>query len=261
MVRALFALSALLLVASPVAAQETRPRIAVVVKGDPSPELVRAAEGLAEALEARGDVMQPSDAAARAALRGATSETEDGLADVRAARRSLGWDETRDVDLLVRLGTFFDCDALVIVRSGTPPVAEVFDVGRRDFYDGVATLDDETFERPSRFVRARARAARERRLTDASAEAAAATTPVAAAAASATGTAAAGPGAQPGSLAAATEPSRRSDAPPARRFFRKNWPFFVAGALLAGAITWVVIAKTGNDTPAPVVHVRPGGSN
>lgn len=258
MVRALFVLSALLLVATPVAAQDARPRIAVVVKGDPSPELVQAAQGLSDALEAEGEVAQPSDAAARAALRGAASEADDGLADVRAARRGLGWDEARDVDLLTRLGTFLDCDALVIVRAGTPPVAEVFDVGRHDFYDGVATLDDPTFERPSRFVRARARAARERRLQAASAEAAAVTTPVAVAAASATTGTAAEPGAPTGARAA-SEPSARADVPPARRFFRKNWPFFVAGALLAGGIAWVVVAKTGNDTPAPVVHVRPGG--
>ena len=39
-----------------------------------------------------------------------------------------------------------------------------------------------------------------------------------------------------------------------------NWPFLLAGALLAGAAAFVVVYTTSDSTPAPMLRFRPGGA-
>ncbi|MCA9529194.1 MAG: hypothetical protein KC543_03540, partial [Myxococcales bacterium] len=54
----------------------------------------------------------------------------------------------------------------------------------------------------------------------------------------------------------ATTPTRRDRV---RRFFRKGWPYMVAGALLAGVVTAVVVRRgDGGKGATPVLRFRPG---
>lgn len=49
-----------------------------------------------------------------------------------------------------------------------------------------------------------------------------------------------------------------SEERPARAFMRRNWPYFVGGALLVAAIVWLVVGTGGDDTPQPVLNFGQG---
>ncbi|MAQ13173.1 MAG: hypothetical protein CMN30_00030, partial [Sandaracinus sp.] len=55
-------------------------------------------------------------------------------------------------------------------------------------------------------------------------------------------------------------PAPEEEATGARAWFKKNWAFVVAGALLVGVVTGFVIRATREDPqPDPVIVFRPGG--
>ncbi|MEM7606932.1 MAG: hypothetical protein AAF411_16370 [Myxococcota bacterium] len=121
------------------------------------------------------------------------------------------------------IGDLSSADAVVVVQRAEPHV-RVFDVGAGAFYRNT----EETAESVARAVRA----ARRRAALDPS---------------------------------QAAELASQSPAPPppaerpARRFFRKNGPYFVGALLLAGAITWVVVESQREDPePQTILRFRPG---
>ena len=60
--------------------------------------------------------------------------------------------------------------------------------------------------------------------------------------------------------AEAEPPAPEEEATGARAWFKKNWAFVVAGALLVGVVTGFVIRATREDPqPDPVIVFRPGG--
>jgi hypothetical protein len=208
------------------------PRVAIVIAGDADPEMIAAAESTEAAL-AGAHVNQPSDAALRAALRG-EGDTADGLDEVRAERRRLGLGEARDVTVLTVLGERAGVDLVLVVRRHHGAIeATGFDVQRRSFYDGEVDLDALDADALRRFTERRAaRAARpveegERAPVEEVAEAA--TAPV--------------------------EPPHEPD------WFEQNWPFFAAGALLVGAVIFIVFATTDNAEPQPVLRFEAGGGS
>lgn len=214
-------------------------RAAVVVVGDPAEATVDAARRLDEAVRAAGEVTLPADAAMVAALRGeAAPEVDDGLAPVRALRRQLGWSDEADAESLATLATRLELVAVVLVRGGDVPTARVYDVRAARRFNGETALDAASMEGAVRFVGARVRAAAQRTVP----------TPAEVAQASATENAPATPatdGATPGR--------------PARRWFRRNWPYVLAGALVVGATVFFVSQRETSSSP-PVIHIRPGGS-
>lgn len=216
---------------------ERRPKVAIVIRGDADTELRAAATRLEEALE--GAVRLPSDDALRAALRG--EGADDGLDGVRTRRRSLGLGD--DEATLRALARLVGADALVVIHEDAgAPHLEVFDARAGRFFR--ERLPVQPLDASARFVARAARAAHRRARTSA------VPSPVAAAEA---GEAARAPG--------ASEPeARETDAlPPARAFFKKNWAYFVAGALLVGVVTFFVVrGRRDDDAPLPVLRFRPG---
>lgn len=206
------------------------PRVAVVIEGGASEMSVEAATRLEGALAASGEVALPDDAT-RAALLGDRGTAGDGLERIRSLRRRADWTSAGDRDVLSELGSALDVVALVLVRGvedGSELAARVYDVGAGRFFQGAVVID--AVSTGEGFVLARVRRASERART-------AATTPV------------------------ELEPERSSplddQAPERRSWMGRNWPFVVAGVLLAGATTFFVIQRTNADESPPVIHIRP----
>lgn len=244
-----FALVAACFVAS--TAQADAPRAAVVVVGDPAEATVAAATGLSAALSASSELALPSDAAMRSALLGsAAPEVEDGLAPVRAIRRQLGWSDDGDREALATIGRQLELAAIVLVRGGEIPIARVYDVGAARYFAGEAPVDAASIETSAHFVVARVRAAEQRRheLPTPEATAAASTDPTSHSTASTSSPLASGP------ATAATEAPRR------RSWIARNWPYLLAGALVAGTTTFFIAQRDTSAGAAPVIHVRPGGT-
>jgi len=62
----------------------------------------------------------------------------------------------------------------------------------------------------------------------------------------------------PEALDSATAPV----APPSEPdWFEQNWPFFAAGALLIGAVIFVVFATMDNEEPPAVLRFEAGGGS
>ena len=219
-------------------------KVAVIVAGDPDEALRRAARDLDRAL-AGTDLVRPSDSLLRAALRGEVPPDggEDGLERVRAERRRLGFGDA-DPEALRALGGMVGADALVIVRRADGALRiEVFDVPAARFYRDRLALDPaaETVV----FIRRAARASRRRA---ARVEVATVDDPPPAPSPAQTAEAA----------AAAEEPAEA--VRPVRAWFKKNWAFLVAGALLVGVVTaFVVRAAREEPQPDPMIVFRPGG--
>jgi hypothetical protein len=227
--------------------------VAVVVAGDPDESLRDAALAIDEGLA--GALRRPSDPGLRSALRGeAAPEEDDGLERVRRERRGLGFDED-DRPTLARLGRMAGADVLVVVirREGALR-AEVFDVHAERFYrdrleaapvDAVVAFTT----RAARATRRRTLAAREDDTGDESAETARPDPPEPPTAAETAAAAVADGDAEE----ADDEPS------PAREWFKKNWAFILAGALLVGVVAGFVVRSRRDDPELDAVIVfRPG---
>jgi hypothetical protein len=44
-------------------------------------------------------------------------------------------------------------------------------------------------------------------------------------------------------------------------FFEQYWPYFAAGALLVGAVVFIVLATQSSSTPPPVLRFEVGGGS
>jgi hypothetical protein len=217
------------------------PKVAVVVSGDPDAALSEPAAHLDAALGRLPDVQTPTDPGLRRALRGDDGEADDGLEGARAERRRLGWGEARDVRSLAAIGRMAGADVLVVVRRDAQgPEAVVFDVRAGAFYEGSVALAGSSDEAVTRFVLARARLAAGR-----------STQPPAPAAASTAS--AAPPGADVATAADASTPAEK-EAPPKKRWIARNWPYLVAGALLAGTVAYFIARDTTDAPAAPVLR-------
>ncbi len=207
-------------------------RAALVLVGDPNDEARAAAAHVAAALEE--SVRFPSDPAIVASLLGESGE--ETIDAMLRARRSLGGSEREDVQTLASLGDRADVAVLVLVRAraGAREIV-VFDVRHRAFFEGVLAADASA-ERLARFVRSRARAA--------------------------TRELASVPDASSDSSAVARSITPRSDPAeaPTPDWIELNWPYLVAGGLLAGAAAFVIVYTTSQHDPMPMLRFRPGGS-
>ena len=218
------------------------PKVAIVIAGDPDPTTIAAATSLETVLASEAGVTMPSDPAMRAALRG--EGTGDGLDDVRSERRRLGLGEARDITVLTILGELASADLVLVVRAshGTPS-ATAFDVLRRSFYDGVIALSPIDDAEARHFIVRRARRAA-RPLTESEMTA----TP---------------PPEPPPVVDPATAVPPEAIAPDATPehqpdFFEQYWPYFAAGALLVGAVVFIVLATQNSSTPPPVLRFEAG---
>lgn len=210
-------------------------RAAVVLVGVPSPEALAAATRVAEAVASV--LALPEDAALRASLLG----VEDSIETVARERRALGMSEASDVPRLVALGDLADAAILLVVRrrAGRRELV-AFDVARAAFFEGELALASETSEDGIvRFARARARAAVRGLSGDEgpSSESEAASR-----------------------VARGNDERQRAEEERRPDWLELNWPYLVAGALLAGAAAFVIVLTTQDDREQPpVLRFRPGG--
>jgi hypothetical protein len=206
------------------------------VAGDPD-ETLREIASFLEA-ECKGSGMRtPTDPALSAAMRGESPSGEDGLEGLRSIRRGLGLDPRKDLASYKRIGLIAGADALVVVRREGSVVIEVFDVSAAQFYKGMVTFDDSTSEQRIGFIRSRADQAQLRWSEP--------------------------PPATPASKAPeAKQPeAKRDEGEPSRakRRWKKAWPYVVAGALLAGGVTYLIIdRRSANEVKPPLLRFRPG---
>ncbi len=234
----------------PGAAQATALKIAVVTIGDPDDALRHAARGVERSLEESGELVLPGDPGIREALLGEPGPSEDdGLATVRRDRRRLGADPTSDAQVLSALGRRVGAIAVVAVsRRGTDIEVVVLDVSTGRFYDDEVTLPSGSVVS---FVRARARASGRRVAGGAAPEPEAGPPP------SHRATGADHPRARPAPRE--REEEAAEDHEDHRSFLEKAWPYFVAGILLIGVVTYALVS-TGAASPAsPVLRFQPGG--
>lgn len=224
-------------------AAASAPRVVVVVRGgDPAEDVVAAATELEAQLAAAGLVL-PGDEGMRTVLRGGVPASPEGYEPARAARLRLGWSAEQDREALTGIGRFVSADAIVVVTGTEATInVEVFDAAAGDFYEGAASIAASDPSPAVAFVRARARAALRRRI-------------------------------DPGSVARAQAPAAPAsrattaaddddDAPEEEpRWIKRNWPILLAGALLAGTVTYFVVSRRRDvDTDPPVIRIRPGGN-
>jgi len=183
------------------------------------------------------ETVRPS-AFAGAALRGEPSTEEDGLEGLRSIRRGLGVDPAKDLTAYQRIGLIAGADALVVIRREGGIVIEVFDVSAAQFYEGTLTFAQSTSEQRARFIESRAQQAQLRW-----------TKP------------------KPPSTAPAPTAQKPETGPPAdkkeesraKRRWKKAWPYVVAGALLAGGVTYLIIDRRNTDEVGPpLLRFRPG---
>jgi len=252
-----FALALPLLCLSVGAQAQRTPKVAVVVAGDPEDELLALANTLNEAIDAAPELRLPADRATLAAMAGAPAPAEDdGLGRIRSLRRRLAWEGPNDPEILHTLGRGGGTSALVVLRAADGAVSlEVFDVGARQYYDELTRVDMANPEASLPFIVSRAQAAWRRARSapsdpEATAPAQAAARDDAHAAAPANADAAVG-----------AEPSPAPAAHPARVWMRKNWAYFVAGALLVGAAVAIGLSARNNSASSELsLRFRPGGS-
>jgi hypothetical protein len=217
-------------------------RVAVVLVGDPNDAAREAAARLEAAV--RETFALPSDDALRASLVGVGEG--DLIAPVVRDRRALGGSEREDLPLLGALGDRADVVLLLVVRTRAGSRELVaFDVRHRAFFEGALQLDAGLEDaRVVRFVRARGRAALSSQ-TELPSETAAELE------ARALGTR------TDATLRDAAGGSEPADEP---EWIEMNWPYLVAGALLAGAAAFVIVYTTNDSDPVPMLRFRPGGT-
>lgn len=210
-----------------------RAKFALVLVGDADAALQTRAAELSEALHDAG-LTGVHDGAIYEALLGRGGEEDDALGPLRRARRvlSLSEDAGARAEALDLIGRASGADALVLIARRAPTL-RVYDLGARSFFEAVPPSPGDV-----RYIVSATQAAADRAITAPSLVAEAAEDE------------------------AEVDVETEEDVPPVRAFFRKNWPYMVAGVLLAGAVVWLAVGSGGNDeTPAPVLRFRPGSSD
>jgi len=241
------------------AAAQAAPKVAVVVSGDPAPDL----RALAQRLDARGRELDslrwPSDPGLPPALRGEQAPTvDDGLAALRALRRRLGWDADQDAQTLRRIGRGVGVHALGVLRAeGNATLLEVYDVGAGQFYEETLTLDADSVEEALAFIVRRAASSQRR----ASGSPGAAQTQAHASPASVPSPEQAASASEPSSGSSHEAQTHADEPRPVRAWFRHNWAYLVGGALLAAiGVGYAVSAGGGGGgSGTPSLRFRPGG--
>jgi len=207
------------------------PKIGFVVAGDPD-ETLRNTTVFIEQEAILGGMEAPSDPALRAAMRGETPAEEDGLGRLRSIRRGLGLDPRKDHASYQRIGLIAGADALVVVRRQGPILVEVFDVAAAQFYEGVLEFDSSTPEQRVSFIQSRAEQAQLRWSEP--------------------------PPPPPSAKPKVNEPEGKEDSR-AKKRWKKAWPYVVAGALLAGGVTYLIIDRRSDpDAGIPLLRFTPG---
>jgi len=204
-----------------------------VVAGDPD-ETLRNTAAFIEQEAVLVGLQVPSDPALRAAMRGEPSSGEDGLETLRAIRRSLGLDPTKDHATYQRIGLIAGADALVVVRRQGATLVEVFDVAAAQFYQGVLEFDSSSPEERTKFIESRAQQAQLRWSQPPP------------------------PPPPPTDEAKVDEPKDKEESR-AKKRWKKAWPYVVVGALLAGGVTYLIIDRRNDPEIAPpLLRFRPG---
>ena len=137
---------------------------------------------------------------------------------------------------------------ILVVHRAPEIVVDAYDVGAGAFYEDRLALASASEAEVAAFVGSRARAA----LRRASEPPRAPTAEEVAREPAAASTAAPAP--------ATTAGAPAPETPRARRWMRKNWPYVVAGALLVGVVTGVVVSRHNDHAPPPVLRFLPGGN-
>ncbi len=215
------------------------PKVAVVVSGDPDVELREAAATIIQSLNQREKIVLPGDEVLSRVLQGSGRNNSPVYRDIARARAQLGRSARRDQVLLVRIGEHTSAHALVVLtRSRIAIQVEVFDVDAQTFYEGHAVVEGSATEKVTSFIIKRARTAARRN-----------------------GKSATSRKTEPGISDSSKSTAQSNGSPkksPARRWFRKNWPYLVAGVLLAGALTYVIVRERDNDPGEPMLRFTSG---
>jgi len=213
------------------------PKVAVVVAGDPD-ETLRETAGFIENEAMLSGLRTPTDTALRDAMRGEPGTDDDGLQGLRSIRRGLGVDPRKDLDSYKRMGIIAGADALIVVHREGAIVLEVFDVSAAQFYEGALKFDESDSAQRRKFIESRAKQAQLRWSEPPPAPP---------------------PPPPPAAAQQVNAPKQPADESRAKHRMKKAWPYVVAGALLAGGVTYLIIDQRGtNDAGPPLLRFRPG---
>jgi len=209
------------------------PKVAVVVAGDPD-ETLRETAGFIENETMMAGLRTPTDPALRDAMRGEPAADDDGLQGLRSIRRGLGFDPRKDLDSYKRIGIIAGADALIVVHREGAIILEVFDVSAAQFYEGTLKFDDSSTVDRVKFIKSRAEQA-QLRWAEPQPPPPAAPAPV------------------------VNKPEKAADESRAKRRIKKAWPYLLAGALLAGGVTYLIIDRRNTDQAGPpLLRFTPG---